>query len=173
MLAISFSNKLEIISLYTSIAIVCTQLIGFKYHGLTLIILFNIYSFAHSEWLQILLCITFSSIKQQSFVYTQLNGKIVLFLTIQFNTSHLFAHSFNVKHFYLTHRSGATNPNQSEHGSSDNKEVFHIPQRYRTWASPTNDLMSYLGHTLVEGGLNPLQRCSRCILLPQPTGLRV
>ena len=28
----------------------------------------------------------------------------VLFLTIQFSVSHLFAHSLNVKQFYLTHR---------------------------------------------------------------------
>ena len=31
-------------------------------------------------------------------------GQTVLFLTIWLNASHLFAHSFNVKQFYLTHR---------------------------------------------------------------------
>ena len=30
--------------------------------------------------------------------------------------------------------------------------------------------MSYQGHTLVGEGLTPLQRCSQCILQPQPTG---
>ena len=40
----------------------------------------------------------------QSFVYTQLNGQTVLFLTIQYNTNHLFAHNLNVHQFYLTRR---------------------------------------------------------------------
>ena len=45
-----------------------------------------------------------NSIKHQSFVYTQLNDQTVLFQTIQFTKSHLFALSLNVKQFYLTHR---------------------------------------------------------------------
>ena len=45
-----------------------------------------------------------NSIKYQSFVYTQLNDQTVLFLTIQFGISHLFAHNLNVNQFYLTHR---------------------------------------------------------------------
>ena len=49
---------------------------------------------------QLLLCISENSTKHQSFVYTRLNDWIVLFLTIQFNISHLFAHSLNVKQFY-------------------------------------------------------------------------
>ena len=40
----------------------------------------------------------------QSFIYTQLDSQTVLFLTIQFNTSLLFAHNLKVKQFYLTHR---------------------------------------------------------------------
>ena len=36
--------------------------------------------------------------------HTLLNDQTVLFLTIQFSTSHLFAFSVNVKQFYLTHR---------------------------------------------------------------------
>ena len=32
------------------------------------------------------------------------NDKTILFLTIQFNISHLFALSLNVKKFYLTYR---------------------------------------------------------------------
>ena len=43
-------NKLELICLHISIAIVSTQLIGFNYCYLTIIILFNtIHSFAHSQ----------------------------------------------------------------------------------------------------------------------------
>ena len=41
-------------------------------------------------------------IRHQLFVHTQLSGKTVLFLTIQFNISHLFAHSLDDKQFYLT-----------------------------------------------------------------------
>ena len=44
-----------------------------------------------------------NSIKHHSFVYIQLNDKTVLFLTIQFSISHLFAQCLNVKQFYLTH----------------------------------------------------------------------
>ena len=56
------------------------------------------------KWFQVLLCITNNSFKHQSFVYTQLNDQIVLFLTIQFSISHLFALSLNAKQFYLNHR---------------------------------------------------------------------
>ena len=52
---------------------------------------------------QVLLWITHNSIKHQSFIYIQLNGERVLFLTIWFNVNHLFAHCFNIKQFYLTH----------------------------------------------------------------------
>ena len=36
--------------------------------------------------------------------FTQLNDQTVLFPIIQFSISHLFAHSINVRQFYLTHR---------------------------------------------------------------------
>ena len=45
---------------------------------------------------QVLLCITNNSIKHLSFVYTQLNDQTVLFQTIRFSISHLFALSLNV-----------------------------------------------------------------------------
>ena len=51
-----------------------------------------------------MLCITNNSIKDQSFVYTQLNDQTVLFLTIQFGISPSFVHHLNDKQFYLTHR---------------------------------------------------------------------
>ena len=56
------------------------------------------------KWFQVFLYITKNSAKHQSFVYTQLNDQTVLFQTIQFSLSHLFALSLNVKPFYLTHR---------------------------------------------------------------------
>ena len=51
----------------------------------------------------ILLCVTNNSINRQSFVYTQLNDRTVLFQTIQFSISHELELSLNVKDFYLTH----------------------------------------------------------------------
>ena len=56
-----------------------------------------------AKWFQILQCITNDSIKNQSFVYSQLNGQTILFLAIPFNIKHLFTHSLNVKLLYLTH----------------------------------------------------------------------
>ena len=56
----------------------------------------------------VLLCITNNSIKDQSFVYTQLNDQTVLFQTIQFSMSHLFPLSLNAKEFYLTLTSAIT-----------------------------------------------------------------
>ena len=40
---------------------------------------------------KVLLCITKNSIKNPSFVFTQLKDQTVPFLTIQFSVSHLFA----------------------------------------------------------------------------------
>ena len=61
---------------------------------------------------------------------------------------------------------GTTTLGQREPGSNDNERVFHIPQTSEDGASPSDGVMSYLEHSL-GGGLTPLPRCSRCILLPQ------
>ena len=50
---------------------------------------------------QVLLFFTKNSIKDQSFVYSQLKDQAVLFLTIQINLNHLSAQF--VKQFYLNH----------------------------------------------------------------------
>ena len=64
--------------------------------------------------------------------------------------------------------SGATAPGQSGAGSDGNEEVLCIPKCSNiTEASPSDCVASYLGHSLVS--LTPLQRCSQCILQPQPT----
>ena len=55
-------------------------------------------------WFQVLTCNTNNSNKHQSLIYTQLNDKTVLFISIQFGISHLFAHSLNVEQFYPTHK---------------------------------------------------------------------
>ena len=63
-------------------------------------------------------------------------------------------------------------PDQSGFGSNGNEGVLCIPQSSSiTGTSPSDCLVSYPGHSL--GGLTPLQRCSRYILQPQPTGPRV
>ena len=67
--------------------------------------------------------------------------------------------------------SGATTPGQSGPGSDGNEGVIRIPQSSSiAGSSPSNCLVSYPGHFLRGGGLNPLQRSSQCILQPQPTG---
>ena len=65
---------------------------------------------------------------------------------------------------YIGPLSGATTPSQSEPESDGNEGVLRM-----TGTSPSDCLVLYPGHSLVGGGL-PLQRSSRCILLPQPTG---
>ena len=56
--------------------------------------------------------------------------------------------------------SSATTSGQSESG---NVGVLHIPQNPSiTETSPSDCLVSYLGHSL--GGPAPLQRCSQCRL---------
>ena len=64
--------------------------------------------------------------------------------------------------------SGATTPGQSGPGSNSNEGVLHILQSSSiTGTSPSDCLVPYSGHSW--GGLTPLQKCSRCILQPQPT----
>ena len=69
---------------------------------LTLIIQFNTsYSFAHS-WIVSISAVYHKQFNLTSVIsLTQLNGRTVLFLTIQFSKSHLLEHSLNV---YLTNR---------------------------------------------------------------------
>ena len=65
---------------------------------------------------------------------------------------------------------GATTPGQSGSRSDGNERVLRIPQSSSiTGFSLSDCLVSYPGHSLGRG-LTPLQRCSRCILQPQPTG---
>ena len=68
---------------------------------------------------------------------------------------------------------GATTWGQSGPGSDGNEGVLLILQSSSiTGASLSNDLMSYPEHPLVEGSYPPppLQRSSRSIIQPQPTG---
>ena len=88
------------------------------------------------------------------FVDTLSNDRTVLFLTIQFSISHLFALGLNVKNcsIWLIDRtlSGAATPSQSGLGSEGNEGVLHIPQSPNvTWTSPSGYLVSYVGYSLV------------------------
>ena len=70
--------------------------------------------------------------------------------------------------------SDAITPGQRGPASNDNEGIFHIPQTSKTEASLSDDFVSYPGHMLGRGGvLLFLQRCSQCILQPQPIGLVV
>ena len=63
--------------------------------------------------------------------------------------------------------SGATIPGQNEPGSDGNEEVIRISQSSSiTGTSPSACFVSYPGHLVF---FTPLQKCSWCILQPQPT----
>ena len=57
-----------------------------------------------AKWHQVSQCTTKNSIRHQLFVYTQVKDQTVLFQTIQFSTSLLFAYSLNAKQLDLTYR---------------------------------------------------------------------
>ena len=70
----------------------------------------------------------------------------VLFKTIQFSISHLFALGVNVKQIYRT-LSGATSLGQSGLGTDGNEGVLCIPQSSSIIGAPPSDcLVSYPGH---------------------------
>ena len=65
--------------------------------------------------------------------------------------------------------SDAITPAMRGPGSNGNGGIHGILQSSSiTGASPSDYLVSYLGHLLEKS--YPLQRCSQCILQPQPTG---
>ena len=91
---------------------------------------------------------TNNSNKHQIFVYTQLNDQTVLFL--ENLACHFFAHGLSVKQFYWTHRkdlSRTTTSGESRRGRND-KRVLHILQSSKTGVSPSDCLVSYVGHSL-------------------------
>ena len=68
-------------------------------------------------------------------------------------------------------QSGATILGQNGPRSDGNKRLLYIHQSCGiAGASPSDCLISYQGHSLVEG-FAPLRRYSQCILQPRPTGL--
>ena len=90
--------------------------------------------------------------QHQSFICMQLNEQTVLFLTIQSSVSHLFWHSVEMSNSSIWPKdwtlSGATTPGPSGPRNDGNKGVVGIHKSFRiTGASPSECLMSYLGHT--------------------------
>ena len=67
--------------------------------------------------------------------------------------------------------SGATPLGQIGPGSNGNERVLRIPQRSKTGVSPSDCLLSHLGHSLGGVNLTLLQKCSQCFQQPQLTGL--
>ena len=95
-------------------------------------------------------------------------SKTVLFQIIQFRISTRFS---SIRSMDRT-LSGATTPNKSGPESDGSEGVLRVPQTSSiTRTSPADCLVLYPGHPLRwGGGLTPLQRNSRCMLQPQPTG---
>ena len=88
-----------------------------------------------------MLCISNNSIKYQSFVYTQLNDRTVLFQAIQFSMSFVCA-QFKCQTVLFDidwTLSGATSSVQSGPGNDGNEGVLRIPQYYGiTETSPSD-----------------------------------
>ena len=100
---------------------------------------------------------TKKSIKHQSFVQTQLNVKTVLFQTIQFSISHLFALSLSVEQFYLPidrALSGATTLVLVDLGVMTMK-VTPDSQKLLHYLSLTIRLFCVISTSVIEVGSNP------------------
>ena len=100
-------------------------------------------------------CYVSLTIKLDSHLRIQLNGQRVLFQTIQFNIGHLFAHSLNVKLFYLTHREDTIRCYHSGlEWTWDQWQCFCISQSSRIGSSPSGCLVSYTVNSF-GGGITP------------------
>ena len=100
-----------------------------------------------------ILSIATNSIKHQSFVYTQLNDQTVLFQTIQFSISYLFAHSLNDKQFYFTHQVLPLWAKMDQEAIAMKGYLAFLKASSITGASPSDCLISYPGYFL--GGSYP------------------
>ena len=68
--------------------------------------------------------------------------------------------------------SGATTPRQTGPGSDDNEGVLRIPKD-PALLEPHNQIVQNHIQNTHGGGRTLMQRCSRCILQPQPTGQHI
>ena len=67
------------------------------------------------------------------------------------NECSLLWHSISIYYFHTVKWFQATIPSESWPGSTSNEGVFHISQRSRTGALPSDGLVPYLGHSLGVG----------------------
>ena len=111
------SNSLSHKSIQTIQFSISTQFKCQKHFYLKLFSLVN-----KGKWFQVLLCIINSSIKHQSFIYSQLNVKTVLFLIIEFSICIHFISTQPIDRTLI----GATTPGQSEPRSYAYKWVLRI-----------------------------------------------
>ena len=99
-----------------------------------------------------MLCINNNLIEYLSFARTQLNDKTVLFLTIQFSISHLFAFSLNVKQFYQIHSWNSICCCHSGPEWAWERWLWRLlripPSSSNTEPSSWDCLVSYTGHSL-------------------------
>ena len=104
---------------------------------------------------------------QKTFLFLAIQfSQTVLIQTIQFNISTQISSIWPLDRTL----SGATTPSQRGPGSDGDEEVFCILQSFSITGNSSSDcLVSYPRQ--LGGGvhLTPLQRCSWCILQPQPT----
>ena len=107
-----------------------------------------------------LLCITNNSIKHRSFVYTLLNVQKILFQTIQFSASPLFALSLNGKIVLFDPLIGPylvqSLQTRVDLGAMAMKGYPNSPNLQHYWSLPAR-LFCVISRTLVEGRL-PLCR---------------
>ena len=85
-----------------------------------------------------------------AFFYTQLNDFNYFYIKSEFSISHLFEHIICFIWPIDRTLSGTTTPSQSGPGSNGNEGVLHVLQISKAGASPSDGLMSYLGHSLEE-----------------------
>ena len=113
-----------------------------------------------------------NSIKHQSFIYTQSNNQIILFLTIQFDINHLLPRILHLRQFFLTYwtQSRDITPSLSGPWINRNEWVHHIPHCSKNGTSPLDGLMFNPGD--FAGSITPLKRYCWYILQPQLSRLK-
>ena len=140
--------------------------------------------FKSIQFSQTVLIQTIQFSMSRDFFHPKLNIKIVTFQKIQFSVSTVsmskidlfqaiqFSISTQCSSIWPIDRtlSDSTTPGHSGSGNDGNEGLFRIPKSSSfTGTLPSHCFVPSPGYSLWS--LTTLQRCSRCILQPQPTGL--
>ena len=112
------------------------------------------------KWFWVLLRIPNNSIKHQSFIYILLNVKTVLFQTIQLSISTQFSSIWHIDRTLWV---------KVDLGAMAMKEYSTFPNA-PTLLEPHHQIVLCHIQDIRWGSLTPLQRSSRSIPQPQPTG---